>query len=319
MTELRTLGSSDLLVSPLCLGGNVFGWTAEKTQSFAVLDAYLAAGGNFIDTADSYMHYFSEQGNEPGQSESIIGDWLATRRNRDDVVIATKVGDHPKYMGLAPANIKAAAEESLRRLRTDHIDLYYTHFDRDESIPVDEIITALDDLVKAGKVRAIAASNISPERLSASLAFSDREGLARYVALQPQYNLVSRDTYEGARREVVQREGLACVPYFALASGFLTGKYRPGQSIDNVRNLPGLAGGYADTERGVKVLDALEQIATSRGVEMATAALAWLAQQPTVTALIASARTVEQLPALFAAQDLHLSDTELQILTTASS
>ncbi|MCA1224129.1 aldo/keto reductase, partial [Streptomyces sp. 8L] len=276
MTELRTLGSSDLRVSPLCLGGNVFGWTADKTQSFAVLDAYLAGGGNFIDTSDSYMNYFA--GNEPGQSERIIGDWLAARGNRDDVVVATKVGDHPEYMGLAPANIKAAADESLRRLRTDHIDLYYTHFDRDESIPVDEIITALDDLVKAGKVRAIAASNISPERLSASLAASDREGLARYVALQPQYNLVSRDTYEGARREVVQREGLACVPYFALASGFLTGKYRPGKSVDNARNVPGLAGGYADTERGVKVLDALEQIATSRGVEMATVALAWLAR-----------------------------------------
>ncbi|MDH6581484.1 aryl-alcohol dehydrogenase-like predicted oxidoreductase [Streptomyces sp. SAI-133] len=319
MTELRTLGSSGLRVSPLCLGGNVFGWTADKTQSFAVLDAYLAAGGNFIDTADSYMHYFPEQGNEPGQSESIIGDWLASRRNRDDVVIATKVGDHPKFMGLAPANIKAAVEESLRRLRTDHIDLYYTHFDRDESIPVDEIITALDDLVKAGKVRAIATSNISPERLSASLEFSDREGLARYVALQPQYNLIARDSYEGARREIVQREGLVCVPYFALASGFLTGKYRPGKNTENVRNLPGLAGGYADTERGVKVLDALEQIATARGVEMATVAVAWLAQQPTVIAPIASARTVEQLPVLLAAQDLQLSDTELETLTTASS
>ncbi|MEU3185442.1 aldo/keto reductase [Streptomyces sp. NPDC006923] len=317
MTELRPLGSSDLLVSPLCLGGNVFGWTADKTQSFAVLDAYVAAGGNFVDTADSYMNYFP--GNEPGQSESIIGEWLATRRNRDDVVVATKVGDHPEFMGLAPANIKAAADESLRRLRTDHIDLYYIHFDRDESIPVDEIITALDDLVKAGKVRAVAASNISPERLSASIAFSDRAGLARYVALQPQYNLVSRDTYEGARRDVVQDEGLACVPYFALASGFLTGKYRPGKSIESVRNVPGLAGGYADTERGVGVLDALDQIASARGVEVATVALAWLAQQPTVTSLIASARTVEQLPALFAAQDLHLSDTELQTLTTVSS
>ncbi|MEU8931504.1 aldo/keto reductase [Streptomyces sp. NPDC048409] len=317
MTELRSLGSSDLAVSPLCLGGNVFGWTADTTQSFAVLDAYVAAGGNFIDTADSYMNYFP--GNEPGQSESIIGDWLASRRNRDDVIVATKVGDHPEFMGLAPATVKAAAEESLRRLRTDRIDLYYTHFDRDESIPVDEIITALDELVKAGKVRAIAASNISPERLSASLAFSEREGLARYVALQPQYNLVSRDTYEGARREVVQREGLACVPYFALASGFLTGKYRPGRTIENVRDVPGLAGGYADTERGVKVLDALERIAAAREVEMATVALAWLGRQPTVTAPIASARTTEQLPALFAAQDLHLSDAELRTLTTASS
>ncbi|WP_410652326.1 aldo/keto reductase [Amycolatopsis sp. cmx-4-54] len=319
MTELRRLGSSGLLVSPLCLGGNVFGWTADQAQSFAVLDAYLAGGGNFVDTSDSYMNYFPEQGNEPGQSETIIGNWMAGRGNRDDVVVATKVGDHPRYLGLAPATITAAVEESLRRLRTDHIDLYYTHFDRDESIPVDEIIGALDQLVQAGKVRAIGASNISPERLAASLAFADRAGTARYVALQPPYNLISRDTYEGARREIVQREGLACVPYFALASGFLTGKYRPGQTVENVRNVPGLAGGYADTERGARVLDALAQVATARGVEMATVALAWLGQQPTVTAPIASARTVEQLPALLAAHDLHLSDAELHTLASASS
>jgi aryl-alcohol dehydrogenase-like predicted oxidoreductase len=315
MVELRTLGSSDLAVSPLCLGGNVFGWTADEEQSFAVLDGYVAAGGNFVDTSDSYMYHFP--GNEAGQSEVLIGRWLAARGNRDDVVVATKVGDHPQYKGLAPANIAAAAEESLRRLGTDRIDLYYTHFD-DESVPVEDIVTALDDLVRAGKVRAIAASNLSPERLAASLAFSDREGKARYVALQPQYNLVSRDTYEGERRDIVQREGLACVPYFALASGFLTGKYRPGQAVDGVRSMPGLAGGYADTPRGVRVLDALEGVATARGAAMATVALAWLAQQPTVTAPIASARTVEQLPALVAMHDLHLSDAELQTLTEAS-
>ncbi len=306
-------------MSPFCLGGNVFGWTADKEQSFAVLDAYVGAGGNFIDTSDSYMNYFTEQGNVPGQSETIIGEWLAARGNRDDVVVATKVGDHPDYLGLAPATIKAAADESLKRLGSDHIDLYYTHFDRDEAIPVDDIIGALDGLVTAGKVRAIAASNISPERLAASLEFSDREGLARYVALQPQYNLVSRDTYEGARRDIVQREGLACVPYFALASGFLTGKYRPGKTLENVRNMPGLAGGYADTERGVRVLAAVEQVAQARGIEMATVAMAWLAQQPTVVAPIASARTVDQLPALVAMDDVHLSDAELQLLDAASS
>ncbi|MEU8415798.1 aldo/keto reductase [Amycolatopsis japonica] len=316
MTALRPLASSDLLVSPLCLGGNVFGWTADEPGSFEVLDAYHRAGGNFVDTADSYMYQFP--GNEPGQSEIIIGEWLAARRNRDDMVVATKVGDHPRFKGLAPANIKAAAEESLRRLGTDRIDLYYTHFD-DESVPVEDIVTALDDLVKAGKVRAIAASNISPERLSASLAFSDREGLARYVALQPQYNLVSRDTYEGERRDIVRREGLACVPYFALASGFLTGKYRPGNAVENIRNLPGLAGGYADTERGANVLAAVEEVATARGVEMATVAVAWLAQQSTVTAPIASARTVEQLPALLALFELRLSDAELGTLTDASA
>ncbi|AHH98991.1 aldo/keto reductase [Kutzneria viridogrisea] len=316
MVALRPLGSSDLAVSPLCLGGNVFGWTADEAQSFAVLDAYSDAGGNFVDTADAYMYHFP--GNEAGQSETIIGKWLAARGNRDDMVVATKVGDHPRYKGLAPANVKAAAEESLRRLGTDRIDLYYTHFD-DESVPVEDIITALDSLVRSGKVRAIAASNISPERLSASLAFSDREGLARYVALQPHYNLVSRGTYEGERQEIVQREGLACVPYFALASGFLTGKYRPGKTVESVRDLPGLAGGYADTERGAKALAALGEVATARGVEMATVALAWLAQQPTVAAPIASARTVEQLSALVALHDLRLSEAELQTLTAASS
>ncbi|MFR9731140.1 aldo/keto reductase [Saccharopolyspora sp. MS10] len=319
MAELRALGSSGLSVSPLCLGGNVFGWTADEASSFDVLDAYVAGGGNFIDTADSYMHRFPEQGNEPGQSETIIGDWLAARGNRDDVVLATKVGDHPRHRGLEPATIRAAAEESLRRLRTDHIDVYYLHFDRDESIPVGDIVAALDGLVRAGKVRAIAASNMSPERISASLAFSDREGLARYVALQPHYNLVSRETYEGARLEIARREGLACVPYFALASGFLTGKYRAGRHQDAVRNVPGLAGGHGETERGARVLGAVERVAAERGAEMATVALAWLAQQPTVVSPIASARSVEQLPALLAAQDLLLADDELRLLAEASA
>ncbi|MGH8880585.1 MAG: aldo/keto reductase [Stackebrandtia sp.] len=316
MLAHRRLGSSTLTVSSLCLGGNVFGWTADETQSFAVLDAFSAAGGDFVDTADSYMYQFP--GTEAGQSEAIIGKWLAARRNRDNVTVATKVADHPRYRGLAPANIKAAAEESLRRLGTDRIDLYYTHFD-DESVPVEDIITALDDLVKAGKVRAIAASNIGAERLSASLAFSDREGLARYVALQPPYNLVSRETYEGELQAIVRREGLACVPYFGLASGFLTGKYRPGKPVESVRDLPGLAGGYADTERGAKVLAALEEIASEHGVQMATVALAWLGQQPTVLAPIASARTPKQLPALVALEDLRLSDTELDALAAASA
>ncbi|WP_370936957.1 aldo/keto reductase [Amycolatopsis sp. cg13] len=315
MVALRTLGSSDLAVSPLCLGGNVFGWTADETASFAVLDAYAEAGGNFLDTADSYMYQFP--GNEAGQSETIIGKWLAARGNRDGLVIATKVGDSPRFKGLAPANIKAAAEESLRRLGIERIDLYYTHFD-DESVPVEDIVTALDELVKEGKVRAIGTSNISPERLAASLEFSDREGLAKYVALQPKYNLVARE-YESERRGIVERHGLACVPYFGLASGFLTGKYRPGQQVDNIRNLPGLAGGYADTEHGVKVLAALEEVAKARSAEMPTVALAWLAQQPTVAAPIASARTVEQVPALVAMQDVELSDEELRILDAASA
>ncbi|MEE1768492.1 aldo/keto reductase [Streptomyces sp. JV185] len=314
MTSLRRLGSSDLQVFPLVLGGNVFGWTADEAQSFAVLDAYTAAGGNFIDTADAYTAWVP--GNEGGESETVIGKWLAARSNRRDVVIATKVGAHPSYKGLSAANIKAAAEASLRRLGTDHIDLYYTHFD-DETVPVEDIVTALDQLVKEGKVREIAASNISPERLRASLDFSEREGLARYVALQPHYNLVSRDTYEGELQDTAARAGLAAVPYFALASGFLTGKYRPGVTVESAR--AERVSEYRESERGQKVLAALDKVAQEHDAQIATVALAWLASRPTVAAPIASARTVEQLPALVAVADLSLTEQQLAELTEASA
>jgi aryl-alcohol dehydrogenase-like predicted oxidoreductase len=308
----KQIGGLD--VHPLNLGGNVFGWTADQAQSFAVLDAYAAGGGNFVDTADSYSAFVP--GNEGGESERIIGDWMATRGNRAEVVVATKVAKHPKRKGLAAANIKAAAEDSLRRLRSDYIDLYYTHFD-DPEVPVEEIITALDGLVREGKVREIAASNISPERLEASLDFSEREGLARYVALQPHYNLVSRDTYEGALADLVARRGLASLPYFALASGFLTGKYRPGAEVDS-RRAKGAAK-HLETERGRKVLAALDAIAESRNLPVATVALAWLAARPTVAAPIASARTVEQLAPLRALTETELTAEEVASLTEASA
>ncbi|MGW1259727.1 aldo/keto reductase [Streptomyces sp. NPDC002513] len=314
MTSLRKLGSSDLEVFPLSLGGNVFGWTADEAQSFAVLDAYAAAGGNFVDTADSYSAW--APGNKGGESETVIGKWVAARGNRSDVIIATKVSQHPEYQGLRAATIKAAADASLRRLGTDYIDLYYTHFDQPD-VPVEEIIGALDDLVKAGKVRAIGASNISAERLQASLDFSDRENLARYVALQPHYNLVSRDTYEGPLQDVAAGAGLAAVPYYALASGFLTGKYRPGTTVDSARAQG--AGKYLETERGRRVLGVLDEVAQARGAQIPTVALAWLAAQPTVAAPIASARTVEQLPALLAVADLTLTDEDLARLTEASA
>ncbi|MEU8982954.1 aldo/keto reductase [Streptomyces sp. NPDC048309] len=314
MTSLRKLGSSDLEVFPLSLGGNVFGWTADEAQSFAVLDAYAAAGGNFVDTADSYSAWI--EGNKGGESETVIGKWVKARGNRSDVVIATKVSQHPDYPGLSGANIKAAAEASLRRLDTDYIDLYYTHFDKPE-VPVEEIIGALDELVKAGKVREIGASNISAERLQESLEFSDREGLARYVALQPHYNLVSRDTYEGPVRDLASRSGLAAMPYFALASGFLTGKYRPGTTVDSARAEG--AAKHLETERGQKVLAALDEVAQAHDAPVATVALAWLAAQPTVAAPIASARNVEQLPALLGVADLVLTDAELTSLTKASA
>ncbi|MER6325739.1 aldo/keto reductase [Streptomyces coelicoflavus] len=314
MTSLRKLGSSDLEVFPLALGGNVFGWTADQDTSFAVLDAYTAAGGNFVDTADSYSAWVD--GNSGGESETVLGKWLAARGNRDDVVLATKVSQHPEYPGLSAANIRAAADASLRRLGTDHIDLYYTHFDKPE-VPVEEIIGALDELVKAGKVRHIAASNISAERLAESLEFSDREGLARYVALQPHYNLVSRDTYEGGLGDLAERTGLAAVPYYALAAGFLTGKYRPGTAVDSPR--AGGAAKHLETERGRRVLAALDEIAEAHDAPVATVALAWLAGRPTVAAPIASARTVEQLPALLGVAELHLTEDEAERLTRASA
>lgn len=313
MTSLRTLGASDLEVFPLCLGGNVFGWTADEADSFAVLDAYTAAGGNFVDTADSYSAWVP--GHRGGESETVIGTWLKARGNRSDVVVATKVSQHPDHPGLSAANIKAAADASLRRLGTDHIDLYYTHYDKPE-VPVEEIVGALDELVKAGKVRAVGASNISAERLQQSLDFSDREGLARYVALQPHYNLVSRDTYEGALQDVAARAGLAAVPYFALAAGFLTGKYRTGTTVVSARAAG--AAKHLETERGQRVLAALDEIARDRDAEVATVALAWLAGRPTVAAPIASARTPEQLPALLAVADLTLTDEETAQLTAAS-
>ncbi|WP_367433344.1 aldo/keto reductase [Streptomyces celluloflavus] len=308
----KPLGS--LSVSPLCLGGNVFGWTADETESFAVLDAYVAGGGNFIDTADVYSAWVP--GNKGGESETVIGNWLAARGNRADVVIATKVGAHPDHKGLSAATIKSAVDASLTRLRTDYIDLYYTHYD-DETVEVSEFLTALDDLVRAGKVREIAASNISAARLVESLEFSAREGLARYVALQPHYNLVSRDTYEGELADVAARNGLAAIPYYALASGFLTGKYRPGTTVESARS--GKAAEYLATERGRKVLTALDSVAAAHNAELATVALAWLGAQPTVTAPIASARTTAQLPALLAVSDLTLTAPELTLLNEASA
>ncbi|MFG3513275.1 aldo/keto reductase [Streptomyces bobili] len=314
MTSLRKLGSSGPEVFPLALGANVFGWTADEAASFAVLDAYTAAGGNFVDTADSYSAWI--EGNSGGESETIIGNWLKARGNRDDLVIATKVSQHPDHQGLTAANIKAAADASLRRLGTDRIDLYYTHFDKPE-VPVEEIVGALDELVRAGKVRQIAASNISPERLRDSLEFSDREGLARYVALQPHYNLVSRDTYEGELQDLVAASGLVAVPYYGLASGFLTGKYRPGATVDSARAQG--AAKHLATERGQKVLTVLDEVARAHEAEVATVALAWLAARPTVAVPIASARTVDQLPALLAVADLELTEAEIIRLTEASA
>ncbi|WP_027941466.1 aldo/keto reductase [Amycolatopsis taiwanensis] len=307
------IGSSDLDVYPLNLGGNVFGWTADEQQSFAVLDAYRSAGGNFIDTADAYMA--RAEGNSGGESETIIGDWLARRGRRDDVVIATKVGSWARHPGLSAKNILEAAEDSLRRLRTDHIDLYYAHRDYDD-VPLEETLAAFDELVRAGKVRYIGASNYTAERLAEALSVSDREGFARYVALQPHYNLMERE-YERDLAPLVQQEGLSTLPYFGLARGFLTGKYR---SADGGDGSPRAAGAlaYLD-ERGKRVLAALDEVAAAHQSTPAAVALAWLAARPTVAAPIASARNLEQLADLLASVELRLTDAEIAALDAASA
>jgi|SRR5258707_1961752 aryl-alcohol dehydrogenase-like predicted oxidoreductase len=310
---MARIGSTKLEVFPLALGGNVFGWTADEKTSFAVLDAYAAAGGNFVDTADVYSAW--APGNSGGESETIIGRWLSSRGNREKMIIATKVGMHPKLSGLAPATIRTAAEKSLRRLQTDYIDLYYAHQD-DENTPLEETLRAFGELVEEGKVRYVAASNYSAARLQEALSASDRAGLVRYVALQHHYNLVERDQYEGELANVVAREGLASIPYFALASGFLTGKYRPGAKVSSQRAEK--AGGYLN-DRGIKVLAFLDEVAAAHDVSVASVALAWLAAQPTVVAPAASARTPEQLRDLLPVADLRLTKSEVSRLSEVSA
>lgn len=307
-----TIGSTSLDVFPLCLGGNVFGWTANEAESFAVLDAYAAAGGNFIDTADMYSCW--APGNKGGESETILGRWMASRGNRGRMIVATKVGKLDGMTGLAPATIRKAAEDSLRRLRVDCIDLYYAHID-DASTPLEDTLRAFDALVREGKVRYLAASNYTAPRLAEALAVSDRDGFARYVAVQPHYNLVRRDVYEGALAALCAREGLACFPYYALASGFLAGKYRPGVSVESARATG--AARYLD-ERGLRVLAALDAVAAEHRTTVAAVAIAWLLAQPTVVAPIASARTPEQLAELLPSVSLSLTAGDLQRLDDAS-
>lgn len=307
--ELRPLGRTDLLVHPLCLGGNVFGWTIDEAQSFAVLDAYAAAGGNFIDTADVYSAWVP--GNQGGESETIIGRWMQSRGARDRTIVATKVGSAPGVKGLAAATIAQAADASLRRLATDRIDLYFAHID-DATTPLEETLSAFDGLVKAGKVRHIAASNYSAARLAEALAISDRNGLTRYAVLQPHYNLAHRHDYEGALQDLCVRDGIACVPYFALAMGFLTGKYRPGGVVDSPRAQG--AGQYLDA-RGLRLLAELDTLAAAHHTTVAAVALAWLSQQPSVTAPIASARTPAQLAEWLPAASLTLTPSEVARLS----
>jgi aryl-alcohol dehydrogenase (NADP+) len=297
----------DLDVYGLCLGGNVFGWTADRDASFSVLDAYVEAGGNFIDTADTYMRP------NMGISETIIGEWMAARGNRDSLIIATKVGSDG---GLSAANIATHVDESLARLGVDHIDLYYAHKD-DGSVEVEETVRAFDAAVRAGKVRYVAASNVPGSRLVESLEIAAREGLAPYVWLQPHYNLVERSGYEQEYAPIVASHGLAVAPYYALASGFLTGKYRPDGNGSSDSPRAEKASSYLD-ERGKAVLTALDEVAAAHGVPVAAVAVAWLAAKPGVVAPIASARSVEQLSEVLPAVGLELTADELALLDNAS-
>jgi aryl-alcohol dehydrogenase-like predicted oxidoreductase len=313
---VRSVPGTDLQVSEICLGGNVFGWTADRDASFAVLDAFLDGGGNFIDTADSYSSFVP--GLSGGESETIIGEWLAARPGvRDRVVLATKVGKLAGFEGLSPETVAAAADASLKRLGTDRIDLYYAHTD-DPDTAIEDSLGAFKALIEEGKVRHIAASNFTAPRLEQALRVAERDCLPRYVALQPQYSLVERGHYEGELRDLCEREGVACIPYWGLARGFLTGKYRPGApDVDSPRAAGAAA--YLDGERGIAVLEALDEVAAAHDAEVATVALAWLLAEPTVLAPIASARIVEQLGPLLAVPALELSDAEVERLTRASS
>ncbi len=306
------LPGTDLDLFPLVLGGNVFGWSADEAASYAVLDAFVAAGGTMVDTADAYARWL---GNGGGESETILGSWMAARGNRDDVLVATKMGKLPPYENLRPESIRAACDDSLRRLQTDRIDLYYAHQDHEG----DDLATALeafDGLVRSGKVRYVAASNFTGARLAEALDLQAENGWAPFVALQPHYNLVEREEYETEYAHLCLQRGLGTLPYFGLARGFLTGKYRGGADIPSVR-ADGVTK-YAD-ERGDRVLSTLQEVADAHGVPMAAVALAWLRTRPAVVAPIASARTVEQLADLLRIVDVELDESEESALDAASA
>jgi aryl-alcohol dehydrogenase-like predicted oxidoreductase len=312
----RKLGNSGLEVYPLCFGGNVFGWTADEATSFRLLDAFVDQGFNFIDTADVYPRWVP--GNQGGESETILGKWLKRSGKRDKVIIATKVGSEmgPGRKGLSRQYILQEAEESLKRLQTGYIDLYQSHID-DMKTPLEETLGAYAELMKQGKVRAIGASNYSAARLSEALAISDRAGLPRYESLQPLYNLYDRAQYEAELEPVCEQNGLGVIPYFSLASGFLTGKYRSENDLSN-RQRAQFARKYL-TGRGLRILDALDRVSRRHNSTPAKVSLAWLIARPSIRAPIASATSLEQLQELADATELRLDPASLQELNEASA
>jgi aryl-alcohol dehydrogenase-like predicted oxidoreductase len=311
----RMLGNSGLEVSPLAFGGNVFGWTADEAMSFRLLDAFVAAGFNLIDTADVYSRWAS--GNTGGESEAVIGKWLQHSGKRDKVIIATKVGKEmgPDKKGLSRSYIFQAVEASLQRLQTDYIDLYQSH-DDDAQTPMEETLDAYDRLIREGKIRAIGASNFSAKRLAEALQVSEKNGCARYESLQPLYNLYDRADYEKELAPLCREKGLGVISYFSLASGFLTGKYRSEADLAD-RARADMVKKYLN-ERGYRILEALDRAAQQCNATPAEAALAWLIARPTITAPIASATTLEQLNQLIAATALELDPSSLALLNQAS-
>jgi len=314
--EKRRLGNSDLKVAPLAFGGNIFGWTADEQRSFELLDGFIGAGFNLVDTADVYSRW--APGNKGGESETIIGKWLKKHGNRNSVIIATKagsdMGDGKK--GVSKKYILQAAEASLQRLQTDHIDLYQTHFD-DESTPVEETLEAYAQLVKEGKVRWIGASNMTPERLIASLKASKDNGFPTYKTLQPHYNLYDREKFEAEYEQICLDHNLGVLNYYALASGFLTGKYRN----ENDFNKSARGGGMSKylNPRGFSILDALDNISAKYNTTQASVSLAWLMARKSITAPIASATNIDQLDSFVKAAVLQLTADDINLLDHASA
>ena len=310
----RLIKNTDLEIAPINFGGNVFGWTLDEKESFNILNKFTEGGFNFIDTADTYSWWVNGKG---GQSEEIIGKWMKERKNRQDIVLATKVGSETKEHGfdISKKHILKSVDESLKRLGTDHIDLYYTHFD-DNKTPVEETLSAYDEIVKAGKVRYIAASNVSPERLIESFEVAEKNNFPKYVALQPHYNLVEREKFETEYAPLVEKFGLSAFPYWSLAAGFLTGKYRTEADFENTARGGGIKKYFDD--KGKAVLAALDKVSEKHQSQPATVALAWLLANPLITAPIVSATSERQLQTIFDAPKLELDSEDLEILNQAS-
>ena len=310
----RLIKNTDLEIAPINFGGNVFGWTLDEKESFNILNKFTEGGFNFIDTADTYSWWVNGKG---GQSEEIIGKWMKERKNRQDIVLATKVGSETKEHGfdISKKHILKSVDESLKRLGTDHIDLYYTHFD-DNKTPVEETLSAYDEIVKAGKVRYIAASNVSPKRLIESFEVAEKNNFPKYVALQPHYNLVEREKFETEYAPLVEKFGLSVFPYWSLAAGFLTGKYRTEADFETTARGGGIKKYFDD--KGKAVLAALDKVSEKHQSQPATIALAWLLANPLITAPIVSATSERQLQTIFDAPKLELDSEDLEILNQAS-